>query len=307
MCICLQETSCYFNPRSHKGRDQNNSRQHHKFNISIHAPTRGATTTFIYFIICVTISIHAPTRGATHVLSRKVGESDISIHAPTRGATAIICLINNTQIISIHAPTRGATGSGSGTGTGPLDFNPRSHKGSDRHYCQRIRQSGYFNPRSHKGSDNDFFCYFIQQFHFNPRSHKGSDASGSYVTVLVTISIHAPTRGATGSYASPRVPFRISIHAPTRGATGFVSTIKNGMEFQSTLPQGERLCGGKSLVPNAHFNPRSHKGSDWVRHRNRTTWKRFQSTLPQGERRFVRGQEYETVCISIHAPTRGAT
>ena len=56
------------------------------------------------------ISIHAPTRGATvklgiiHVLSK------ISIHAPTRGATATASTANTNATISIHAPTRGATG-----------------------------------------------------------------------------------------------------------------------------------------------------------------------------------------------------
>ena len=55
------------------------------------------------------ISIHAPTRGATSRAVEPGQTTNISIHAPTRGATW------NTQIgrvvftISIHAPTRGAT------------------------------------------------------------------------------------------------------------------------------------------------------------------------------------------------------
>ena len=78
------------------------------------------------------ISIHAPTRGATHIVQclpyacfyfnpRSHERSDqpqqsvqdnsliISIHAPTRGATAY--QPDNTAVteISIHAPTRGAT------------------------------------------------------------------------------------------------------------------------------------------------------------------------------------------------------
>ena len=39
---------------------------------------------------CKEISIHAPTRGATNKLVRIVDILKISIHAPTRGATAIL-------------------------------------------------------------------------------------------------------------------------------------------------------------------------------------------------------------------------
>ena len=77
------------------------------------------------------ISIHAPTRGATSLKAteyklsidfnpRSHERSDnyipdefksyiISIHAPTRGATVKKQLVNHARIISIHAPTRGAT------------------------------------------------------------------------------------------------------------------------------------------------------------------------------------------------------
>ena len=78
--------------------------------ISIHAPTRGATTSFaaticklrlfqstllqeerlgadIMFLCSDNISIHAPTRGATGISRRTYMETRISIHAPTRGAT----------------------------------------------------------------------------------------------------------------------------------------------------------------------------------------------------------------------------
>ena len=77
------------------------------------------------------ISIHAPTRGATSVEIALSTSKDISIHAPTRGATfdniTVYCYVGNfnprshkgsdimtvnIQIapsISIHAPTRGAT------------------------------------------------------------------------------------------------------------------------------------------------------------------------------------------------------
>ena len=57
----------------------------------------------------------------------------------------------------------------------PLDFNPRSHEGSDilqQHTQPELR-------------------------YFNPRSHEGSDILLPVVVQFLDISIHAPTRGAT--------------------------------------------------------------------------------------------------------------
>ena len=55
-----------FNPRSHKGSDDNSSdRAWFVSSISIHAPTRGATTGNGSITFYCYISIHAPTRGAT--------------------------------------------------------------------------------------------------------------------------------------------------------------------------------------------------------------------------------------------------
>ena len=120
-----------FNPRSHEGSDQTLSSVRCSPQISIHAPTRGATDNIIdeqrdelfqstlprgerrklYQIKCQLkyISIHAPTRGATGKRSYKKEFQHISIHAPTRGATKYSKTTKITFEISIHAPTRGAT------------------------------------------------------------------------------------------------------------------------------------------------------------------------------------------------------
>ena len=122
-----------------------------------------------------------------------------------------------------------------------LDFNPRSHEGSD--VC--IRVAGYTIT------------------YFNPRSHEGSDFSWGSIAVMYTrISIHAPTRGATSPGEDSPLLNTISIHAPTRGATSFraLQTFANG--FQSTLPRGERLYVWVAGCTITYFNPRSHEGSD---------------------------------------------
>ena len=56
--------------------------------------------------------------------------------------------------ISIHAPTRGATADTARLYLTGVNFNPRSHKGSDTSKCLVDGYSQDFNPRSHKGSDS---------------------------------------------------------------------------------------------------------------------------------------------------------
>ena len=54
---------------------------------------------------------------------------------------------------------------------------------------------------------------------FNPRSDERSDITGKESHGAYTISIHAPTNGATLLAGLPWACGDISIHAPTNGAT----------------------------------------------------------------------------------------
>ena len=98
---------------------------------------------------------------------------------------------------------------------------------------------------------------------FNPRSREGSDAALKLIRDNEIISIHAPARGATSTAGSDQDAIWISIHAPARGATcqmflrqplfhHFNPRSREGsdnynmaaqtniLQFQSTLPRGER-------------------------------------------------------------------
>ena len=79
-----------------------------------------------------------------------------------------------------------------------IDFNPRSHEGSDFITTLSSRLADNFNPRSHEGSDMRFGISGSKFSDFNPRSHEGSDPKFFSGESGSTISIHAPTRGATG-------------------------------------------------------------------------------------------------------------
>ena len=125
--------------------------------------------------------------------------------------------------------------------------------------------------------------------------------------VLLRISIHAPTRGATLQRNCNTAIRAISIHAPTRGATLCAFPLPDPYIFQSTLPRGERLVSSwDTLITSVHFNPRSHEGSDAELRNNPVHLRnfnprshegsdntftngnpiriQFQSTLPRGER-----------------------
>ena len=77
--------------------------------VSIHAPTRGATSTHWSARFSNRVSIHAPTRGATKHRRQRLTAAQVSIHAPTRGATCPWIFPEQMLSVSIHAPTRGAT------------------------------------------------------------------------------------------------------------------------------------------------------------------------------------------------------
>ena len=62
----------HFNPRSDERSDLFNILQLLSGNISIHAPTNGATIGLLHDVCKCDISIHAPTNGATAILHKKM-------------------------------------------------------------------------------------------------------------------------------------------------------------------------------------------------------------------------------------------
>ena len=142
------------------------------------------------------LSIHAPTRGATSISKSSSAFCCLSIHAPTRGATnEVQTAVNNyffqstllqeerhlsssfgsyPSILSIHAPTRGATFLSAFSAFSSVFQSTLLQEERPCMY-EEVLQLCSFNPRSYKRSDN------------------GVTSDGfNYV-----LSIHAPTRGAT--------------------------------------------------------------------------------------------------------------
>ena len=119
-----------------------------------------------------------------------------------------------------------------------------------------------FNPRTHEGCDC-FFVYVGRCYKsFNPRTHEGCDFSIDAFKAGTTVSIHAPTRGATVCCSTSIGLRRVSIHAPTRGATGTTKIKRTFIQFQSTHPRGVRLVVINLRCVIDCFNPRTHEGCD---------------------------------------------
>ena len=85
-----------------------------------------------------------------------MSHSVISIHAPTRGAT-IDVLLNSASAQFQSTLPRGERHITGATTCSRLNFNPRSHEGSDNGDFLSFPQSKDFNPRSHEGSDSHIF------------------------------------------------------------------------------------------------------------------------------------------------------
>ena len=101
----------------------------------------------------------------------------ISIHAPPRGATRSGVHQNrNDTVISIHAPPRGAT----------IPF------------YEFPRRESYFNSRPSARGDLKTGFWISLYYNFNSRpSARGDDVEYVNYWQIMTISIHAPPRGAT--------------------------------------------------------------------------------------------------------------
>ena len=127
----IQNGNSYFNPRSYKRSDivgiclcvgyvvfQSTLLQEER---------RGSGSGIIYPPF---ISIHAPTRGATSLWMLQRNSGSISIHAPTRGATLYLLIFSFYRNFNPRSYKRSDERRG-GITFEVINFNPRSYKRSD--------------------------------------------------------------------------------------------------------------------------------------------------------------------------------
>ena len=149
-------------------------------------------------------------------------------------------------MISIHAPTRGATQPPNIANT-TIRFQSTLPREERQKSANRSKQFKHFNPRSHERSDAFQFRASSALLYFNPRSHERSDVKEGEILLVIDISIHAPTRGATSSL-KPLETYHCSFQSTLpreerqRGRRADVQRT----EFQSTLPREERHTSRKN-------------------------------------------------------------
>jgi len=138
-------------------------------------------------------------------------------------------------------------------------------------------------PRGARRSDHSGLH---DQPRFNPRAHAGRDLTDYSIGYRVDVSIHAPTRGATGpsAWTTSRTP-----------------------KFQSTRPRGARLTGDANTSRLMSFNPRAHAGRDIVSWRFISFCSCFNPRAHAGRDLYAGSLCTAQSDVSIHAPTRGAT
>ena len=277
------------------------------FEISIHAPPRGATSHGMPCLTSKSISIHAPPRGATRRCDERLEAHPISIHAPPRGATdsyiymplfilyfnsrpsargdahsaAVRCFSAAFQFTPLRegrppgkcgTPSRAA-----------FQFTPLREGRHARHVG--IEPTYYFNSRPSARGDitGGFITDDDGTFQFTPL--REGRPPGTSALSRRTISIHAPPRGATVGKRrnSTYTPFQFT---PLReGRPARIFTCWRTAKFQFTpLREGRRLCWKSEKRLPMHFNSRPSARGD------------ITALLEQARDK-----------ISIHAPPRGAT
>ena len=147
------------------------------------------------------ISIHAPTRGATSQLRCTLSGSYFNPRSHERSDRRSTCLPSEGYLFQSTLPRE----------------ERRSFYRQNILFClfqstlpreerllhpKPLTSRLYFNPRSHERSDlKEEYYIRTKEDDFNPRSHERSDQCFVFAAVfLALISIHAPTRGATDRF-----------------------------------------------------------------------------------------------------------
>ena len=122
-----------------------------------------------------------------------------------------------------------------------------------------------FNPRTHKGCDPQGIVHSNEFVAFQSTHPQRVRRPRLSLRELHTwVSIHAPTKGATETIFTNHLVDIVSIHAPTKGATNTQLGRAATNLFQSTHPQRVRPEGRRGRAEFQCFNPRTHKGCDWL-------------------------------------------
>ncbi len=211
--------------------------------VSIHAPARGATPQprgyahsgrgfnprpraggdqFRDGSVMVWVPFQStPPRGGRHGTANEVGRHQrVSIHAPARGATTSMVRWPMASMFQSTPPRGGRRALSIQPCKSPTCFNPRPRAGGDRRMSRDRAMSPRFNPRPRAGGDFRQPFFYVERRLFQSTPPRGGrPVQLACARAGLTVSIHAPARGATSGRRSVSGWCAVSIHAPARGAT----------------------------------------------------------------------------------------
>ena len=144
-----------------------------------------------------------------------------------------------------------------------MNFNPRSYKRSDM--LEMVICIGFLRFQSTLlQEERHSQMYFLYSgMNFNPRSYKRSDSFSNSFSMLLFISIHAPTRGAT------RLPvlcavFQIYFNPRSYKRSDHFLAFSHRIVVNFNPRSYKRSDGWACIlaITVLNFNPRSYKRSD---------------------------------------------
>ena len=148
--------------------------------------------------------------------------------------------------------------------------------------------SAGFNPRTHTGCGHVHLLHVASIFCFNPRTTQGSTFWAVPCIVIMLVSIHAPTQGATSLHLSHHSEFmRFNPRTHTGCDLHWYEAEYVGYVFQSTHPHGVRHICSKARGLNTVFQSTHPHGVRLLKTDNHHLQDVFQSTHPHGVRPFV--------------------
>ena len=275
--------------------------------ISIHAPPRGATNRRDARPAVPTFQF-TPLREGRH--ARLARHQRLFRHfnsRPSARGDASARNVPRKPLISIHAPPRGATtAKPQGLGAFQFQFTPL-REGRRVSFASRKPVSPNFNSRpSARGDPIPAHGDSTFPFQFTPL-REGRRVTRSPTPQAANFNSRPSARGDL-------MPFRhfpclsISIHAPPRGATAHRPAAQAELHYFNSRPsaRGDLKClitGCAHLAISIHAPPRgaTHRICPWLA-------KKLISihAAPRGATAPI-GADGRLVDISIHAPPRGAT
>ena len=200
-------TTCHFNPRPREGGDVLSLSIAEKWVFQSTPPRGGATEQAGIFGIMFDISIHAPARGATyrcnvrcvnatfqstpprggrrrHPIYRACNNQNFNPR-PREGGDKVASAASLVYGISIHAPARGATSAPVGNSFLHCDFNPRPREGGDCGGHQEPRAAGRFQSTPPRGGRRSLSMTTSYYMRFQSTPPRGGRRAGGGVGVAL--------------------------------------------------------------------------------------------------------------------------